>query len=130
MPITKNTKSRLVLSKSVVVSLADVATGVAQDAIDLPINSLIVGGTLDVVTAFDSVTSDVVDVVLGSEVITASADVSVIDVSTQLNGSNTATTAVSTPVTFEWTGVGGSESEGTVRLTVNYVVNSQHEDRY
>lgn len=56
--ITKNDARQRVMSCFVDVGFADLASGVAEEAIQLPANSVVVGGFVDVTEAFNSLTSD------------------------------------------------------------------------
>jgi len=127
MTISANVGRQEVISASVDVDLieATLVTGVAQNAIQLPPNAYIVGGQVDTVLAFDSVTSDDVDVVVGTETLLAAGDVSVLGASVALTTGQGIKTNAPTWVTVEWNGVGGSQTEGTARLTVQYVVDGR-----
>ena len=104
-------------------STSTLISGVAQNAIQLPAGAYIVGGQVDVLVAFDSATSDVADVVLGSESVLTAGDISALG-SLALGG-NAIKTTVPTEVTFEWTGVSTAPTVGTVRLSVQYVVDGR-----
>lgn len=62
MPITKDSNVAEVVSKSVTIGYADVVQNTAQGAIDIPPNSVILSGHISTLTAWNSTTSDVMDV--------------------------------------------------------------------
>ena len=62
MAITKDANVQAVVSKTVTINLADVTTGVDYEAMDLPPNSVIQSGDLYTTEAWNSTTSDVLDV--------------------------------------------------------------------
>lgn len=125
MTISANAGRQEVISASVAIDLTDatLVSGTAQNAIQLPPNAYVVGGQVDTTTAFDSATTDVADVVIGSESLLATGDIAALG-SLSLSGN---AIKANTPswVTFEWTGAGAAPSEGTVRLTVQYVVDGR-----
>lgn len=125
MTISHNVGRQEVISASVDIDLTDatLVSGVAQNAIQLPAGAYVVGGQVDVLTAFDSLTSDVADVAIGSESLLAAGDISALG-SLSLSGNAIKATAPA-EVTFEWTGVGTAPTVGTVRLTVQYVIDGR-----
>ncbi len=62
MAITKDANVQEVCSKSVTINYSDVSQNVATAAIDIPPNSVILSGNLFTSTAWNSTTSDVIDV--------------------------------------------------------------------
>ena len=62
MAISKNPDRQYPLRAKVAFVQADVATGVAAAAIDLPGGARVIGGQIAIVTAGDSVTSDTITV--------------------------------------------------------------------
>lgn len=125
MTISHNVGRQEVISASVNIDLttSTLVTGVAQNAIQLPPDAYVIGGQVDVITAFDSLTSDVADVVLGTESLLAAGDIATLG-SLSISGNAIKTTAPA-EVTFEWTGVGTAPTVGTVRLSVQYVVDGR-----
>ena len=125
MTIKANVGRQEVISASVDIDLAEAAlvTGVAQNAIQLPPGAYALGGQVDVLVAFDSATSDVADVAIGSEVLLAAGDVSALGSVDVVGNAVKATAPVW--VTFEWTGVGAAPTVGKVRLSVQYVVDGR-----
>ena len=121
MAITKDANVQAVVSKTVTINLADVTTGVDYEAMDLPPNSIIQYGDLYTTEAWNSTTSDVLDV--GDS---ASQNC-------YLNDGNIRTLAARVPLvptsfvhpggalTVRWVSGGGTPTTGKVRLTVNYI---------
>ena len=121
MAITKDANVQAVVSKTVTINLADVTNGVDIEAMDLPPNSVIQHGDLYTTEAWNSTTSDVLDVG---------------DSSSQnryLNDGNIRTLAARVPLvptgfvhpggalTVRWVSGGGTPTTGKVRLTVSYI---------
>ena len=121
MAITKDANVQAVVSKTVTINLADVTTGVDYEAMDLPPNSVIQSGDLYTTEAWNSTTSDVLDV--GDS---ASQN-------RYLNDGNLRTLAARVPLvptgfvhpggalTVRWVSGGGTPTTGKVRLTVSYI---------
>lgn len=126
MAITKNRGRQHVSSAYVDISYADLASGVAAEAIDLPIGAQVVGGDVVVNTAFNSGTSDVM--VVGDALVAnryyASASIAAAGRNALLvTGYQSLHTSNKVRVT--WTGVGAVPSAGSVRLRVDYIVNKR-----
>jgi hypothetical protein len=122
MSITKNSNRQTPLVAMVEVSLADIASGVAAAAVELPGGAIVVGGDVTVITPFDSGTTDVIDVgdsgtanrYLNDGNIAAAGRIPLVPtgyVTENIGDINVTVTSVGTAAT-----------EGTVRLTVEYVV--------
>ena len=121
MAITKDANVQAVVSKTVFINLADVTTGVDFPAIDLPPNSVIQSGSLYTTEAWNSTTSDVLDV---GDSVTQNR---------YLNDGNIRTLAALVPLvptgfvhpggalTVRWVSGGGTPTTGKVRLTVSYI---------
>lgn len=98
-------------------------SGVAEEAIDLPAGSHVTGGALVIEVAFDSATSDAIDVGDGD---TANEYLSAQDVKTAVGSfplvpTEKEYTAPGT-IGIEWTGVGTAPSAGSGYLLVEYVM--------
>ena len=112
------------VTKNVV--LADLTSGVAfTTPITLPVGSVIVSGSVAILTAFNSVTSDVIVV---GDVTTANRYVASTDVHT---GATTpiafvptgfVNTSTQSAIKMTWTQVGGSTSTGALAITIRYYV--------
>lgn len=120
MSITKDAIVQNVLQKFVTINLADVTTGVDIAAIDLPPNTVIISGSLYTTEAWNSTTSDVLDVG---------------DAASQnryLNDGNIRALAALVPlvptgfvhpggaITVRWVSGGGTPTTGKVRLGITY----------
>ena len=123
MAITKNSGRQEVISAYVDVSYADLVSGTAADAIDLPVGAVVVGGAVVVTTAFNSATSDAL--VVGDS---ASANRYKSSFSIAATGLTalvpTGYVALSTTnkVRVTWTGVSTAPTAGAFRLRVDYIV--------
>lgn len=123
MAITKNTARQELIVAYVDVALADLTSGTAFNAIDLPANAVVVGGDVVVTTAFNSGTSDVIIVgdvtttnrYVASTTIAAAGRIAVVP-----TGFTVTTTQPSVRLT--WTAVGTAATTGALRLMVTYYV--------
>lgn len=126
MTITKNRGRQHVSSAYVDFTFADLASGVAAEAIDLPIGAQVVGGDIVVDTAFNSATSDVIVVgdALSANRYYASASIAAAG-RNPLLVTGYRSLATSNKVRVTWTGVGAAPSAGAIRLRVDYIVNKR-----
>lgn len=126
MAITKNRGRQHVSSAYVDFTFADLASGVAAEAIDLPTGAQVVGGDIVVDTAFNSGTSDVMTVgdALSANRYYASASIAAAG-RNPLLVTGYRSLATSNKVRVTWTGVGAAPSAGAIRLRVDYIVNKR-----
>jgi hypothetical protein len=124
MTITKNTARQEAIVAYVDINLADVASGVDKAAIDLPVGAILIGGDVVSTEAWNSTSSDVMDVGDGG-----SENRYLNDGNIRANGARVAlvptgyvTTATTRTITVRWVSGGGSPSTGKCRLTVVYIV--------
>ncbi len=130
MAITKDSSVLIRHIKVVNINLADVTSGSDLSAIALPPNSVILSGNLCTTAAWDSTSTDVMDV--GDS---ASQN-------RYLNDGNIRALAALVPlvptgyihpggyITVRWTSGGGTPTTGKVRLTVDYIVLGQASATY
>ena len=126
MPITKNKGRQSVIDAYVDINFADLASGVAQNAIDLPVGAQVVGGDVVVDTAFNSVTSDVIvvgDASVANRYLTSTSIAAA--ARTALVPTGFRTTATQPSIRVTWTGVGTAPTAGQLRLRVSYIVNKR-----
>lgn len=127
MPITKDPSGQYLMTKVVDINLADVVSGVDQDAIYLPANAVIVSGQASTTEAWNSTSTDVLDVGdSGSQ-------------NRYLNDGNIRSNGALVPLvptgylhpgghlTVRWTSGGGSPTTGKVRLAVQYYIKGKHD---
>lgn len=122
MAITKNSGRQHVITAMVVIGFADLTSGADVAALDLPAGAIVQSGDVSVVTPFNSGTSDVIDVgdagsqnrYLNDGNIHAAGRAALVPTGFK--------TTSETPVTVRWVGAGAAPTAGSVRLTVNYVV--------
>ena len=121
MAITKNTARQCLEVAFVDFALADLVNGSDVEAIDLPPNAVITAGSVVTTQAFNSGTTDVIDVG---------------DATTQnryLNDASIAATGVDVlvptghvhtggAITVRWTGAGTAATTGRARLQLEYYV--------
>jgi hypothetical protein len=121
MPITKNAGRQDVICAQVEINHGDLVSGTAAEAIDIPANAVILGGSLGVETAFNSGTSDAM-VVTGpqSEALLGSSDVQAAGPFALAAASKKTTVAGTVKVTL--TSVGTARTAGKVRLSVLYAI--------
>lgn len=124
MPITKNTNRQTPITAFVDINLADIATNVAQAALDLPTGAVITSGALVTTEAWNSTSTDVMDVGDAS-----SATRYLTDGNIRALGSRVALvptgfvhTTTQPALTVAWTSGGGTPTTGKVRLEVTYYV--------
>ena len=123
MAITKNAGRQEAIVAYVDIALADLSTGVDYTAINLPIDAVIIGGDIVATTAFDSTSTDVVDVGDSASENRYLNDGSVhTAIRTALVPTGYTTLATTRAVTVRWVSGGGTPTVGAFRLTVEYFV--------
>lgn len=121
MAITKNPGRQWALVAKVAFGFADFLadSGVALPAVDLPVGASVTGASLTIDEVFDSGTSDTFDIAgAGTSLVGTDGQVLGTTVDTSLDST---ALAVQTPVTLEWTGVGGAPTQGSGFLLIEYV---------
>lgn len=124
MPITKNSNRQELIVAHVDISFADLVNNVAQAALDLPPNAVVVDGALVTTEAWNSVTSDVMDVgdaTSGVRYLTG-GNIRALGARVPLVPTGFLTTPTQPSLTVRWTSVGGLPTTGKVRLEVEYYV--------
>lgn len=124
MPITKNSGRQELIVAHVDINLADVVTNVAQAALDLPPGAVIVDGALVTTEAWDSTTSDVMDVgdaTSGTRYLT-DGNIRALGARVPLVPTGFVVTTAQPSLTVTWTSGGGTPTTGKVRLEVSYFV--------
>lgn len=123
MAITKNPGRQEAIVAYVDVNLADLATGVDAVAIDLPPNAVVIGGDIVATEAFNSTSTDVVDVGDSASENRYLNDGSVhTAIRTALVPTGYVTLPTTRQITVRWTSGGGVPTTGKFRLTVEYYV--------
>lgn len=124
MPITKNSNRQELIVAHVDISFADLVTNVAQAALDLPPNAVVVDGALVTTEAWNSTTSDVMDVgdaTSGVRYLT-DGNIRALGARVPLVPTGFLTTPTQPALTVTWTSGGGVPTTGKVRLEVSYYV--------
>lgn len=123
MSITKNSGRQELIVAYVDINMSDLASTVDAVAMNLPVNAVIVGGDIVATTAFDSTSTDVIDVGDSASENRYLNDGSVhTAIRTALVPTGFLTTAANRAITVRWVSGGGSPSVGAFRLTVEYFV--------
>jgi hypothetical protein len=124
MAITKQSGRQELITASVDINLADVVTNVAAGAIDLPANAVLVGGALVTTEAWNSTTSDVMDVGDASSATRYVTDgnIRALAARVPLVLTGFVHTNSEKTLTVTWTSGGGTPTTGKVRLEVQYFV--------
>lgn len=127
MPITKNSGRQELIVATVDINLADVTTNVAAGAIDLPANAVVVSGQLITTEAWNSTTSDVMDVgdVTSGVRYLTDGNIRALAARVPLVPTGFTTTATEKQLTVTWTSGGGVPTTGKVRLEVLYFVKNR-----
>lgn len=126
MAIKKNSGRQQLIVASVDINFADLVSGADLPAIDLPRNAVVTGGDVVVTTAFNSATSDVLNVgdastgnrYLNAQSIAAAGR-------TALAATGFTTTNGEPAVTVRWTGTGAAPTAGALRVCVHYYVKNR-----
>lgn len=123
MAITLNPNRQQSRWATVDISYADLTSAAAADAIKLPVGAVVVGGSVNVTTAFNSGTSDAL--VVGDSAVANRYKSSY---SIQATGRTalvpTGYVVLSTTraIQITWTGAGTAITAGALRLEVEYIV--------
>lgn len=123
MAITLNPNRQQSRWATVDISYADLVSGTAQTAIQLPVGAVVQAGAVVVKTAFNSGTSDVIVVGDSATADRYRASVTIASAARQAltpTGYQTLTTTRGLQVT--WTAVGAAATAGALRLEVEYIV--------
>jgi len=124
MPITKNSARQELIAAYVDINLADLTTNVAANALDLPANAVIVSGQLITTEAWNSTTSDVLDVgdVTSATRYLTDGNIRALAARVALVPTGFTHTTTEKQLTVTWTSGGGVPTTGKVRLEVLYYV--------
>lgn len=124
MPITKNPARQEVIHAYVDIGVADVVNNVAQAAIELPVGAEVLSGHLVTKEAWNSTSSDVMDVGDASSATRYLTDgnIRALNARVPLVPTGFVTTPTERNLTVTWTSGGGSPTTGKTRLEVQYIV--------
>ena len=122
MPIKKNSGRQELVAAYVDIALADLATGVDVSALDLPVGAVIVSGALVTTEAWNSTTSDVMDV---GDATTQNrylndGNIRALGTRVPLVPTGYVHTATQPALTVRWVSGGGVPTTGKVRMEVQY----------
>lgn len=124
MPIALNSARQELIAAFVDINLADIANNVAAPAIRLPVNAVVVGGALVTTEAWNSTSTDVMDV---GDATTATryltdGNIRALGARVPLVPTGFITTSAQPTLTVTWTSGGGTPTTGKVRLEVQYYI--------
>lgn len=124
MPITKNAGRQELIVAHVDIGVADVVNNVAQGALDLPVGAVIVSGALVTTEAWNSTTSDVMDVgdVTSAVRYLTDGNIRALGARVPLVPTGFTHTSTEKQLTVTWTSGGGTPTTGKSRLEVQYFV--------
>jgi hypothetical protein len=123
MSISKNSGRQEAIVAYVDINMADLASGVDQVAINLPPNAIVIGGDIVATTAFDSTSTDVIDVGDSASENRYLNDGSVhTAIRTALVPTGYVTLPTTRQITVRWVSGGGTPTVGSFRLMVEYYV--------
>ena len=122
MTITKNSARQELITAYVDINLADLTTNVAANAMDLPPNAVVVSGRLVTTEAWNSTTSDVLDVgdVTSATRYLTDGNIRSLAAVVALVPTGFIHTTTEKQLTVTWTSGGGTPTTGKVRLEVQY----------
>ena len=123
MPITKNSARQCPVVAHVDINLADLVSGTDLQAIELPLNAVVIDGGITVTEVFNSTTSDVIDVgdatsqnrYLNDGNLRTLARIPLVPTGFK-------TTTSERNITVRWVSGGGTPTTGKARLDVTYYV--------
>lgn len=130
MPITKNTGRQCVQFAHVDINLADLTSAADVAAIDLPPNAVILSGQLVTTEAWNSTTSDVMDVGDSGSQNRYLNDGNIRALGARVALVPTGFQTVGNPLTVRWVSGGGTPTTGKVRLEVEYYQLGRAETTY
>lgn len=124
MPITKNPSRQELIVAFVDISFADLVNNVAQAAIDLPVNAIVVDGSIVTTEAWNSTTSDVMDVGDAGSATRYLTDgnIRALAARVPLVPTGFIHDATNNALRVTWTSGGGTPTTGKSRLEVRYYV--------
>jgi hypothetical protein len=122
MALVKDFNRQCVQLASVNINLADVVNNVALEVMDMPPNSVILSGQLITTEAWNSTTSDVLDVGDATTATRYLTDGNIRALGARVALVPTGFTGTGEPLKVVWTSGGGTPTTGKVRLEVQYYI--------
>lgn len=124
MPITKNSGRQELVAAYVDINLADLTSAADVSALNLPVGAVVVSGALVTTEAWNSTTSDVMDV---GDATTQNrylndGNIRALGARVALVPTGFVHTATESALTVRWVSGGGTPTTGKVRLEVQYYV--------
>lgn len=124
MPITKNAARQEPIAAFVDFSFADIVNNVAAPAIDLPVNAIVIDGSIVTTEAWNSTTSDVMDVgdAGGATRYLTDGNIRALGARVPIVPTGFTHDATNNVLRVVWTSGGGVPTTGKCRLEVRYYV--------
>ncbi len=122
MAITKDSACQSLIVRHVDINLADLTTNVAVEAMDIPANAVIVSGELVTTEAWNSTTSDVMDVGDATSATRYLTDGNIRALAARVPLVPTGYVSIGEALKVTWTSGGGTPTTGKVRLDVSYYI--------
>lgn len=122
MSIKKNFNRQSPIVATVEFSLADVTTGVDCEAIDLPPGAVVLSGDVVTTEAWDSTSTDVLDVGDAGSQNRYLNDGNIRALGARVALVPTGYVSTGKPLTVRWVSGGGTPGTGKCRLTVEYII--------
>ena len=132
MTITKNFARQELLVAYVDINLADVVTAVDKAAIAVPPNSVIISGQVTTTEAWNSTSTDVLDVgdATSQNRYLNDGNIRALAALVPLVPTGFITTAAEPNVTVRWTSGGGTPTTGKARVAIQYYCLGRGETTY
>jgi len=129
MALTKDHGRQPVLSAKMPFTFSDLTSGAITEAIDLPGGAQLIDGEVVITTAFDSGTSDAIEVgLLGVATDTYLSSTSIASAGTTALVPTGGSLAAANTVTIEWTAVGTAATAGVGFVRLGYVIDGRATD--
>lgn len=124
MPIAKNSARQELIQAFVDINLADIVNNVAAAALDLPVGAVITAGALVTTEAWNSTSTDVMDVGDAGSAVRYLTDgnIRTLGARVPLVPTGLIHDATNNTLRVTWTSGGGTPTTGKVRLEVQYFV--------
>lgn len=127
MPIVLDSGRQYPLVIEFDIAFDDLVSGVSTKIADLPPNALIIEGSIVVITAFDSATSDTLDVgtlLDPNRFIASPLDITALGF-TALVPTEFISSEADAEIHATWVGVGAAPTAGLVKVVIQYIVDNR-----
>jgi len=127
MAVTKESGRQYALYADVVIDYDDLTSAVAAEAIDLPAGAIVTGGFINILTVWNSATSDVLDIGDGADVDRYTPTPLDIDAAVGMQAITVTGFEYTANDTIDviWTGVSTAPTTGQLHLVVEYILDGR-----